>query len=82
MRAALIASIIVLASCAPQPKKKKPEPAAGTARILQFYARDAVLPLGEKTLLCYGVEGAKTVRLKPAIDSVWPASHDASTSRR
>ncbi|HEV2689565.1 MAG TPA: hypothetical protein VGV35_13475 [Bryobacteraceae bacterium] len=74
LRAILIASALLLACCAPQPKKKKPEPAATkTARILQFYARDAVLPLGEKTLLCYGVDGAKTVHLAPAVDAVWPA---------
>ena len=72
VRAALIAATLVFACCTPQPNKKS-EPAAATARILQFYARDAVLPLGERTLLCYGVEGAKTVRLKPAVESVWPA---------
>ena len=46
---------------------------AKTARITQFYARDPVLPLGEKTVLCYGVDAAKTVSLSPAADKVWPS---------
>lgn len=74
LRAILIAAALSLACCAPQPKKQKPEPAVnGQARILQFYARDSVLPLGEKTMLCYGVESTKKVRIVPAVDSVWPA---------
>jgi len=69
----LIAFTLALACCTARSKKKSSEPALKTAHILQFYAKDAVLPLGEKTLLCYGVDGAKTVRLTPAVDTVWPA---------
>lgn len=73
LRASLILAVLSLARCAPQPKKKT-EPAANrTARIMQFYARDATLPLGEKTLLCYSVDNTKTLRLTPPADSVWPA---------
>jgi len=44
-----------------------------TARIAQFYAREPAVPKGEKTVLCYGVENAKTVRIEPPVDRVWPA---------
>jgi len=72
----LFAILILLTSCAPRPPKKEPTPTpavAKTARIMQFYARDPVLPLGEKTVLCYGVESAKSVTLSPPIDKVWPS---------
>lgn len=42
-------------------------------RITQFYAASPQVALGEKTLLCYGVENAKAVRLEPAVEKVWPA---------
>jgi len=28
---------------------------------------------GEHTLLCYGVNDAKTVRLEPSVEEVWPS---------
>lgn len=72
LRASLILAL-VLASCTPRPPKKEPDPAVNPgARILQFYARDPVLPRGEKSVLCYGVDNAKTVRIEPAVDRVWP----------
>jgi hypothetical protein len=42
-------------------------------RITQFYAATPRIGLGDKTLLCYGVENAKTVRLTPPVETVWPA---------
>jgi hypothetical protein len=69
-------ALSLLVSCAPHPPKKEPAPtpaAAKTARITQFYARDPVLPLGDKTVLCYGVDAAKTVNLSPPADKVWPS---------
>lgn len=69
----LIAGLLP-AGCSSPPPKKTPEPAIDrTARIVQFYSRDPVLPKGEKTVLCYGVDNAKTVRLDPPVDRVWPA---------
>jgi hypothetical protein len=53
----------------PTGTKSAPE----TFRITQFYAAEPNIALGEKTLLCYGVEGAKAVRLQPAVEQVWPA---------
>ncbi len=39
-------------------------------KILTFYA--AHVP-NHPTNLCYGVTGAKTVRMEPPVDGVWPA---------
>lgn len=45
----------------------------GPVKILQFYASVGMLTQGDKALLCYGVENAKTVRISPTIDNVYPA---------
>jgi len=42
-------------------------------RILQFYANVGILTAGQKALLCYGVENAKTVKVAPAVDGIYPA---------
>jgi len=74
VRLVVVLAALTLASCATRSEKKNSEQAGSKhARILQFYARDAVVPLGEKTMLCYGVESAKKVRLAPAVESIWPA---------
>lgn len=44
----------------------------GPVKILQFYASVGILSAGEKALLCYGVENAKSVRVSPAVDGVYP----------
>jgi hypothetical protein len=49
-------------------------PDAGSAvKILQFYASPGALRKGEQAILCYGVANAKTVRLEPEVDGVWPS---------
>ena len=45
----------------------------GPVKILQFYASVGRLLPGEKALLCYGVENARTVRIAPALPNVYPA---------
>jgi hypothetical protein len=67
----LLIPALVLCSCS-RPAATVPD-SPKTARITQFYAREPVLPRGEKTMLCYGVENAKTVRIQPPVDRVWPA---------
>lgn len=42
-------------------------------KILQFYARDGNLVEGEKSVLCYGVLNARSVRIDPPVDGVGPA---------
>jgi hypothetical protein len=45
----------------------------GGLRILSFYAAPGAIHRGDHTTLCYSVIGAKTVRMEPAVDDVWPA---------
>jgi hypothetical protein len=42
-------------------------------KILNFYAAPGAIRRGASASLCYGVNGAKTVRLEPAAAEVWPA---------
>jgi hypothetical protein len=47
---------------------------SGTAaRIVQFYAREAEIVEGERDLVCYGVENARSVKLDPPVETVVPA---------
>ncbi|MCI0535997.1 MAG: hypothetical protein L0Z50_12295 [Verrucomicrobiales bacterium] len=41
--------------------------------ILNFYASSANIRRGETAQLCYGVSNAKTVRLEPQPNAVWPS---------
>jgi hypothetical protein len=41
--------------------------------ILSFYASPAVIDRGESAQLCYGVANAKTVKLEPQTQPVWPS---------
>ena len=42
-------------------------------RILSFYASPGEIRRGEHANLCYGVNGAKKVRLEPPDGDVWPS---------
>lgn len=55
------------------PQVQKPGDAGGGVKIVHFYASPAPLTEGEKALLCYGVSGARSVRLEPAIEPVAPS---------
>ena len=46
---------------------------AGGLKIISFYAAPGTIGRGGQTKLCYGVTGAKTVRMEPAVDAGWPA---------
>ena len=46
---------------------------SGPVRILNFYANVGAVTMGEKALLCYGVENAKSVKISPAIPGVYPS---------
>ncbi len=45
----------------------------GPVRILEFYASRRALSPGEKAQLCYGVENARSVRISPSMQEVYPA---------
>ncbi len=42
-------------------------------KILAFYARDGVLLEGHSTVICYGVENARAVRLDPPVENLTPS---------
>jgi hypothetical protein len=42
-------------------------------KILQFYAREGTLTEGTKSVICYGVLNAKSVRIEPPVEGVFPA---------
>jgi hypothetical protein len=46
---------------------------SGALKILSFYANPGIVARGQKTLLCYGVVNAKSVRIEPLAERVWPA---------
>jgi len=68
---ALAVAGAILAGCsssnapASDPKKNAAESAKPSPKITQFYASPPGVPRGERTLLCYGVESARTVWLSP-----------------
>jgi hypothetical protein len=45
----------------------------GPVKILNFYASVGAVTVGEKALLCYGVENAKSVRISPTIQGIYPS---------
>jgi hypothetical protein len=45
----------------------------GGLKIIGFYAVPGAIRRGGSTTICYGVTGAKTVRIEPAIQTVWPS---------
>jgi len=42
-------------------------------KILDFYASPPAIKRGGQTILCFGVNGAKSVRIEPHIEDVHPA---------
>ena len=47
--------------------------AVGPVRILEFYASAGAILPGERAMLCYGVENAKSVRISPMLRGVYPS---------
>lgn len=46
----------------------------GPVKILQFYSSVGSIRVGEKAMLCYGVENAKSVRIAPLMEGEAPSS--------
>ncbi len=63
------------AACSsPKPKPETPSTSpTGEVKITQFYTSASQIAPGEKAMICYGVENAKSVSLKPDVEKVWPA---------
>jgi hypothetical protein len=45
----------------------------GRLKILNFYARPGTIRRGEHANICYGVYGAKSVRIEPPVEVLHPA---------
>ena len=45
-------------------------------RIINFYASPQAIRRGQAAQICYGVYGAKTVRMEPAVPDLRPAIND------
>ena len=74
MKLAAALSIGLWAACSQpsaQPESKQAQPAP--AKITQLYASPAAIARGDRSLLCYGVEGAASVRLEPAVEELAPS---------
>ncbi len=74
MRPAIYVTLAVaLAACSPAPPPATKASLPPPVKILQFYAWPAMIARGDRTLLCYGVEGAALVRLDPALEEIGPS---------
>ena len=73
MRPFLVVAAFAVAGCTREPAvTSTPVPAEDTAvRITQFYSEPAIAR-GEKANICYGVANAKTVKIDPPVESLWP----------
>ena len=45
----------------------------GQVKILNFYATPGLIGRGQKALVCYGTVNARSVRLDPAVERMYPA---------
>lgn len=58
----------------PAPNPKFEATYGGTGlKILQFYAREGTITEDQGTVICYGVLNAKSVRIEPPVEGVYPA---------
>jgi hypothetical protein len=74
LRFVSVVFLLGLIACSPPASEVKAvAPASPPVKITAFYASPPNPPLGEKTLVCYGVENASEVALDPPVEKVWPA---------
>jgi hypothetical protein len=65
VRLPIAAAACLLAACSRPSPAPAPKSESLPATITQFYASPPAIGRGEKTLLCYGVQNAKAVKLAP-----------------
>lgn len=66
-------ALLLLAACGSAPKQKTEATGKPAPKITQFYASPAIVAPGDRSLLCYGVEGATTLTLTPRVEEIKPA---------
>jgi len=65
---------VLFAGCSSQPAAETNQTAAASpVKILQFYPSSSTVAKGDQVLICYGVEGAASVRLEPPIEQISPS---------
>jgi hypothetical protein len=65
--------VVLLAACGSAPvAQKKAGPPPGP-KITLFYASPPTIALGERSLLCYGVEEATAVKIEPELEPIKPS---------
>ena len=64
-RSLALLAIAIASACGPAPQQPVARKTESPVRITQFYTTTPQLPRGEKGLVCYGVENAKSVWLSP-----------------
>jgi hypothetical protein len=69
----VLAALGIACQGTPREQEKTAAPEPLPAKIIQFYAAPGVVAPGDKSLLCYGVESAKSVRLDPEVDRITPS---------
>jgi hypothetical protein len=61
-----------LSALNPSDRRAWVRPVGGPVRILQFYASTGIVAAGESARICYSVENAKSVRISPMMQEVYP----------
>ena len=46
----------------------------GQLKVLSFYANPVEVKRGGRSLVCYGVSNADSVRIEPPVGDVWPST--------
>lgn len=72
-RSLVVFIAVTLAGCGSQEQRRGSAPQSSPVKITQFYSAKPQIHKGDAALICYGVEGAKTVRLEPAAAELAPA---------
>ncbi len=72
LRFGVMFGFCILAGCSRSGETEKTN--QGTPPVItQFYASVPAIAKGEAGVLCYGVEGAESMRLEPAVEKLTPA---------
>src|SRR5258708_7389774 len=73
MKPGLVILLAFVCGCGSAPKPEAPAPATAPPHILLFYPSQALIGHGEHVLICYGVENATAVSIKPPIEQLSPS---------
>jgi len=69
----LVLVVLVLSACSPSPTAVAPVARPEPVKITQFYSTTPQVAPGEQATICYGVEGAVSVRIEPPVEQLVPS---------